>query len=79
MYKSQMRWRSRTKLVGGACCRLWGRLTRNPDVEFHGDQLIVAGKLEAYYARSGVRALPKLRAMRTGGFSERRRSFHVVA
>jgi hypothetical protein len=74
MYNTQAQWQGRCKQFGGGFCRLWGRLTRNPGREFRGVQMIIAGKLERYYAgASGDR-----RASRIFGFSERRRTFHVV-
>ena len=80
MYKAPARWHGRSKLIGGQCCRLWGRLTRNPDREFQGEQLIIAGKLEAYYAAGRTDASTGPRALLIGGgFIDRRRAFHVVA
>jgi len=79
MYTSQIRWHGRSKLIGGWCCRAWGRLIRSPDREFQGDQLIIAGKLEAYYADGRAGASTPRRTVRISGFIDRRRSFHVVA
>ena len=74
MYNTQALWQGRCTQFGGRFCRLWGRLTRNPAREFRGEQMIIAGKLESYYAgASGDR-----RASRIGAFIERRRIFHVV-
>jgi hypothetical protein len=74
MYNTQAQWQGRCRQFGGRLCRLWGRLTRNPAREFRGEQMIIAGKLERYYAgANGDR-----RASRIGGFTERRRIFHVV-
>ncbi len=74
MYNTQALWQGRCKQFGGRFCRLWGRLTRNPAREFRGEQMIIAGKLESYYAgASGDR-----RASRISSFIERRRVFHVV-
>ena len=67
-------WKGCCKQVGGRVCKLWGRITRNAAREFRGDQFIIEGKLEEYYA-SAIDG----RASRFGGFAERRRSFHVVA
>lgn len=74
MYESRARWQGRSKLIRGRCCRLWGRVTGNPDREFQGEQLIIAGKLEAYYARGRPQT-----DVGPGGFIDRRRSFYVVA
>ena len=74
MYNTQAQWQGRWKQFGGRFCRLWGRLTRNPAREFRGEQMIIAGKLESYYA--GARG--DRRASRIGDFIERRRMFHVV-
>ena len=72
MYESHVRWQGRSKLIRGRCCRLWGRVTGNADREFQGEQLIIAGKLEAYYAGGRTQA-----HVRPG--VDRRRSFYVVA
>ena len=74
MHYTQAQWQGRCKQFGGRFRRLWGRLTRNPGHEFRGEQMIIAGKLERYYA--GARG--DRRASRIGVFSERRRLFHVV-
>jgi hypothetical protein len=79
MVNDGVQWWARSKQVGGRFRKLWGRVTRNADCEFRGQLLIIAGKLEAYYA-SGCAGAPGVRRQsRIGGFIERRRSFHVVA
>ena len=79
MYKDHVRWRGSCKRLSGRCCRLWGRLTGNRDREFQGEQLIIAGKLEAYFAASRKGTPSTRRGLRSGGFIDRRRSFYVVA
>jgi hypothetical protein len=79
MVSTGVQWRGRSKQVGGRFRKLWGRMTRNADCEFGGDLLIIAGKLEAYYASGGAGARGARRQSRIGSFIERRRSFHVVA
>lgn len=76
MVITQAGWQGRCKQFGGKVGKLWGRITRNAAREFRGDQSIIEGKLEEYYAVSGLARGP---AARTRGFVERRRSFHVVA
>ena len=79
MYSTQAQWLGRCRQVSGRFCKLWGRLTRNPDREFSGDQLIIGGKLDVYYANGAAAARGDRRQSRIGSFIERRRSFHVVA
>jgi len=79
MHNSRSHWQGRSKLIGGKCYRWWGRLTGNPGLEFQGEQLVIASKLKAYHARSRTGASTGRHAGRSGGFVERRRSFHVVA
>lgn len=79
MYSTGAQWRGRCKQASGRFGKLWGRLTRNADGEFRGDLLIIAGKLEVYYASGCAGAHSDRRQSRIGSFIERRRSFHVVA
>ena len=62
-------WKGRCKQMGGKVCKLWGRITRNAAHEFRGDQFIIEGKLEEYYAGHAV---SRGRPSRFGGFAERR-------
>ena len=79
MVSTGAQWRGRSKQAGGRFCQLWGRLTRNSDWLFRGDLLIIAGKLEAYYASGCAGARGARRQSRIDSCIERRRSFHVVA
>jgi uncharacterized protein YjbJ (UPF0337 family) len=79
MNSNQAKWQGRCKQAGGTLYRLWGRLTRDSDCEFRGNQLIIEGKLQAYYACGRVAAHGDRRQSRIGSLIERRRAFHVVA
>lgn len=45
---------------------MWGKLTHNPYEEFLGEQEIVKGKIEEYYARKSCDSRGTLRPARTG-------------
>ena len=79
MYNTGTQWQGRSKQVGGRFRKLWGRITGNADCEFRGDLLIIAGKLESYYASGCAGARADRRQSRIASFIVRRRSFHVVA
>lgn len=79
MVNDGVQWRARSKQVSGRFRKLWGRATRNADCEFRGELLMIAGKLEAYYASGWAGARGARRQSRISTFIERRRSFHVVA
>jgi uncharacterized protein YjbJ (UPF0337 family) len=42
--------KGRWKQMRGRIHKVWGKLTRNPCAEFLGEQDIMEGKLEEYYA-----------------------------
>ena len=79
MVSTGAQWRGRSKQARGRFRKLWGRVTRDTDCEFRGDLLIIAGKLQAYYASEYAGARGAHRQSRIGSFIERRRAFHVVA
>ncbi len=43
--------KGRRQQMRGKFKKLWGRLTHNPYCEFLGEQDIIEGKLDEYYAR----------------------------
>ena len=73
------KWHGRCKQAGGRLRQWWGRLSRDSAGEFRGDQLIIEGKLQAYYACGRVAARGDRRQSCIGSLIERRRAFHVVA
>ena len=71
--------KGRWKQMRGRIQKMWGKLTHNPYEEFLGEQEIVEGKIEEYYARKSGDSRGTFRPARTGNSYAGRRHGNLVA